>query len=104
MELKEDNHEDGIELMLDKNGVAHEVFKTEIYFTRKLEMRAFNSWMNAAGAKAFSEWYEGMKKLEGTNCMSCRWRDPTRQQCFDGHIQGIGDCSSWEMEPWQNYT
>ena len=31
-------------------------------------------------------------------CMFCRWVDNTQAQCFDGHIQNIAGCKSFEPD------
>ena len=31
-------------------------------------------------------------------CPSCRWRDFTQKQCFDGHIQNKSACDSYEFD------
>lgn len=31
-------------------------------------------------------------------CMFCRWADNTQAQCFDGHIQNIAGCKSFEPD------
>lgn len=67
-----------------------------VYFKTRLERSAFISWMQGQGGEMFADWFAGMKKLKWTKCRTCKWFDPTREQCFDGHIQGTRPCSYHE--------
>lgn len=88
-----------MELIQGEGGKWQKGFPVEIFFKSELERNAFECWLKSKGTEAFAEWFAGMKKLEGTECMMCRWRDPVQAQCFDGHIQGLGHCVGYEGEP-----
>lgn len=88
-----------MELIQGEDGKWHEGFPMTIFFESELKLNAFKAWMKGYGAKSFGEWFEGKEKLRGTDCEMCKWCDPAQAQCYDGHIQGVGPCSSYEEEP-----
>ena len=101
-----DEYENGypmMELVIDENGVAHEVHKVEVCFIDESEMEAFREWLKTKGEE-FHSWYEGMKRLRGTICEKCNWKDPTQIQCLDGHMQGIGPCEGFMEEDNDEYS
>ena len=67
-------------------------------FNSMLELNAFWCWWNGKGAEEFNAWHEGMKRLQGTICEKCNWKDPTQIQCYDGHMQGLGPCEGFEED------
>ena len=87
-----------MELTQSKNKANEQCYSVTIYFESELERNAFNAWIRGY-KNDFEKWFTGMKKLGGTECMMCRWRDPVQAQCFDGHIQGLDHCVGYEGEP-----
>ncbi len=79
--------DDDIEFTVDNNGVAHRVYKLQIYFGTEHDRMQFENWLKGEGGDLFTEYQEKLKREYPRMCFECKWFDQGNDQCFNGHLQ-----------------
>lgn len=92
--------EEGRNFILDKNGVAHEIFETTMVFGSENDREEFERWIQGEGGDLFTEYQEKLKREYPRMCFNCKWFDQGKDQCFNGHLQYADreTCEGFEAE------
>lgn len=71
---------------------------TEVYFDNYEDADEFDDWIAREGGELFTAYQETLHRPHSELCMSCRWRDLSKAQCYDGHIQRVDlrKCEGWK--------